>query len=170
MARLNKTKSPKEIEKSAVKRAAKNLHDNPYYSNFLSTIEIDTGVKVNFSDDKKEEFLKTMVDCNGFPSIAAKKMGFYYGSIQYAMKKDPMFSQAIDVLRKSFTQERLDGLEEMSFTQAAKAGCTTERIFQLKAHDPDKYRDKQQNTNTQVNVMVSGITPKDRASKIKVTK
>ena len=84
-----------------------------------------------------------MVDCHGFPSIAANKMGFYYyGSVQYAMKKDPQFAQAVDVLRKSFNQERLDGLEKLSYEQAAEPKNTTERIFQLKSLDPHKYRDR----------------------------
>ena len=93
--------------------------------------------------------------------------GFYFGSIQYAMKKDPMFAQAVEAVRSGFTQERLDGMEEISFEQAKKAGCVTERIFQLKAHDPEKYRERTQPSATQVNVMVAGITPKDRAKVLK---
>ena len=157
----------KELESSAIKRAAKELHDNPYYSNFLDTLEVDTGVQVRFTDDKKEEFLKTLIECHGFPSIAGNRMGFYFGSIQYAMKKDPMFAQAVEAVRSGFTQERLDGMEEISFEQAKKAGCVTERIFQLKAHDPEKYRERTQPSATQVNVMVAGITPKDRAKVLK---
>ena len=160
-------KSTKDLEKSAVKKAVKNLHDNEYYANFLNTLQIDTGKQIRFTDDKKDAFLKTMVDCHGFPSIAANKMGFYYGSIQYAMKNDPLFAQAVDVLRKSFNQERLDGLEKLSYEQASEGKNTAERIFQLKALDPQKYRDRMHNTNTQVNVMVAGITPKDRAKMIK---
>jgi hypothetical protein len=94
-------------------------------------------------------------------------MGFYYGSVQYAMKNDPQFAQAVDVLRKSFNQERLDGLEKLSYEQASESKNTTERIFQLKSLDPHKYRDRMHNTNTQVNVMVAGITPKDRSKMIK---
>tara|TARA_R100000700_G_scaffold21117_1_gene27865 strand:+ start:73 stop:696 length:624 start_codon:yes stop_codon:yes gene_type:complete len=163
----HRKKSPKEMEKSAVKKAVKNLHDNEYYANFLNTLQIDTGKKVRFTDEKKDAFLKTMVECHGFPSIAANKMGFYYGSVQYAMKNDPQFAQAVDVLRKSFNQERLDGLEKLSYEQASEAKNTAERIFQLKSLDPHKYRDRMHNTNTQVNVMVAGITPKDRSKMIK---
>jgi len=166
----HRKKSPKEMEKSAVKKAVKNLHDNEYYANFLNTLQIDTGKKVRFTEDKKDAFLKTMVECHGFPSIAANKMGYYYGSIQYAMKNDPQFAQAVDVLRKSFNQERLDGLEKLSYEQASEGKNTAERIFQLKALDPHKYRDRMQNNNTQVNVMVAGITPKDRAKMIKNVK
>ncbi len=166
----HRKKSPKEMEKSAVKKAVKNLHDNEYYANFLNTLQIDTGKKVRFTEEKKDAFLKTMVDCHGFPSIAANKMGYYYGSVQYAMKKDPQFAQAVDVLRKSFNQERLDGLEKLSYEQAAEPKNTTERIFQLKSLDPHKYRDRMQANNTQVNVMVAGITPKDRAKMIKNVK
>jgi len=166
----HRKKSTKEMEKSAVKKAVKNLHDNEYYANFLNTLQIDTGKKVRFTEDKKDAFLKTMVECHGFPSIAANKMGYYYGSIQYAMKNDPQFAQAVDVLRKSFNQERLDGLEKLSYEQASEGKNTAERIFQLKALDPHKYRDRMQNNNTQVNVMVAGITPKDRAKMIKNVK
>ena len=166
----HRKKSTKEMEKSAVKKAVKNLHDNEYYANFLNTLQIDTGKKVRFTEDKKDAFLKTMVDCHGFPSIAANKMGYYYGSVQYAMKNDPQFAQAVDVLRKSFNQERLDGLEKLSYEQASEGKNTAERIFQLKALDPHKYRDRMQNNNTQVNVMVAGITPKDRAKMIKNVK
>ena len=166
----HRKKSTKEMEKSAVKKAVKNLHDNEYYANFLNTLQIDTGKKVRFTEDKKDAFLKTMVECHGFPSIAANKMGYYYGSVQYAMKNDPQFAQAVDVLRKSFNQERLDGLEKLSYEQASEGKNTAERIFQLKALDPHKYRDRMQNNNTQVNVMVAGITPKDRAKMIKNVK
>ena len=70
----------------------------------------------------------------------------------------------------AFVAERLDGLEKTSFEQAAKPGNITERIFQLKAHDPAKYRDRVNQQNTQVNVVVSGTSPKDRASVLKKMK
>ena len=81
MVNAYRTKTVKELESSAIKRAAKKLHDNPYYSNFLDTLEVDTGVQVRFTDDKKLELLKTLIEWHGFPSIAGNRMGFYFGSI-----------------------------------------------------------------------------------------
>ena len=97
-------------------------------------------------------------------------MGYFPASVRFAMKGDPAFKQAIDTIKDGFLTERLDQLEKLSFTQAAKAGNVTERIFQLKAHAPDKYRDRTNQQNTQVNVMVSGTSPKDRAAILKKMK
>ena len=52
------------------------------------------------------------------------------------MKGDPAFQQAVKEIQQGFLTDRLDELEKLSFTQAGKAGNVTERIFQLKAHDP----------------------------------
>jgi len=53
-------------------------------------------------------------------------------------------------------------LSRLSINQAKKPGCTTERIFQLKALNPHKYRDRSPQQATQINLIVSGTNPKDR--------
>ena len=163
---MAKTKKKKA---DIIKQATKEAHDNPYLKEFLVDYEEETGLKTRFTH-KKKQFLTHLVANNGFVTLAAKEMGYFPASVRFAMKGDPAFRQAISTIQDGFLTERLDQLEKLSFTQAAKAGNVTERIFQLKAHAPNKYRDRTNQQNTQVNVMVSGTSPKDRASILKKMK
>ncbi len=160
---------PKKTKTEVIKQATKKVQDNPYLKDFLKEYEEETGLKTRFTA-KKDKFLSYLVSHNGFISHAAKEMGFFPASVRFAMKGDPAFAQAVQSIREGFVAERLDGLEKTSFEQAAKPGNITERIFQLKAHDPAKYRDRVNQQNTQVNVVVSGTSPKDRASILKTMK
>tara|TARA_R110002072_G_scaffold302358_1_gene484902 strand:- start:422 stop:913 length:492 start_codon:yes stop_codon:yes gene_type:complete len=160
---------PKKTKTQVIKQATKKVQDNPYLKDFLKEYEEETGLKTRFTA-KKDKFLSYLVAHNGFISHAAKEMGFFPASVRFAMKGDPAFAQAVQSIREGFVAERLDGLEKTSFEQAAKPGNITERIFQLKAHDPAKYRDRVNQQNTQVNVVVSGTSPKDRASVLKKMK
>jgi len=160
---------PKTKKMDVIKQATKNAQDNPYLKSFLVEYQEETGLKTRFTE-KKAKFLTYLVANNGFVTPAAKEMGYFPASVRFAMKCDPAFSQAVQEIQQGFMTERLDELEKLSYTQAAKAGNVTERIFQLKAHDPGKYRDRVNLQNTQVNVMVSGTSPKDRASILKKMK
>jgi hypothetical protein len=163
MAKAKKTK----IE--VIKQATKNVQDNPYLGSFLKEYQEETGLKTRFTA-KKNKFLTYLVANNGFITPAAKEMGYFPASVRFAMKADPAFQQAVKAIQDGFMTERLDELEKLSYTQAAKPGNVTERIFQLKAHDPAKYRDRVHQQNTQVNVVVSGTSPKDRANLLKKMK
>ena len=159
----------KKSKADVIKQATKNAQDNPYLQDFLAEYEEETGLKTRFTA-KKDTFLSYLVANNGFISHAAKEMGYFPASVRFAMKGDPAFGQAVKEIQQGFLTDRLDELEKISFTQAAKAGNVTERIYQLKAHDPRKYRDRVNQQNTQVNVMVSGTSPKDRAEVLKKMK
>ena len=159
----------KKTKTEVIKQATKEAYDNPYLKEFLVDYEEETGLKTRFTH-KKKQFLTHLVANNGFITLAAKEMGYFPASVRFAMKGDPAFKQAISTIQHGFLTERLDQLEKLSFTQAAKAGNVTERIFQLKAHSPEKYRDRTNQQNTQVNVMVSGTSPKDRAAILKKMK
>ena len=160
---------PKKTKTQVIKKATKDVQDNPYLKDFLKEYQEETGLQTRFTA-KKDEFLSYLVANNGFISHAAKEMGFFPALVRFAMKGDPAFAQAVQSIREGFVAERLDGLEKTSFEQAAKPGNVTERIFQLKAHDPTKYRDRVNQQNTQVNVVVSGTSPKDRAAVLKKMK
>tara|TARA_R100000654_G_scaffold15425_1_gene32797 strand:+ start:268 stop:831 length:564 start_codon:yes stop_codon:yes gene_type:complete len=159
----------KKSKTEVIKQATKNAQDNPYLKTFLAEYEEETGLKTRFTA-KKDKFLTYLVANNGFISHAAKEMGYFPQSVRFAMKGDPAFQQAVKEIQQGFLTDRLDELEKLSFTQAGKAGNVTERIFQLKAHDPGKYRDRTNQQNTQVNVMVSGTSPKDREAILKKMK
>ena len=160
---------PRKTKTDVIKQATKSEQDNPYLKEFLAEYEEETGLKTRFTQ-KKNKFLKYLVANNGFITPAAKEMGYFPASVRFAMKCDPAFMQAIQTIQDGFMTERLDALEKLSYTQANKPGNVTERIFQLKAHNPAKYRDRVGQQNTQVNVMVSGTSPKDRAAVLKKMK
>lgn len=157
-------------KEKVVAKVTKEIEDNLYMKDFLSQYEKESGLKTKKFPTKKKQFLHQLVACDGFISVAAREMGYYHNSVRFAMIQDPAFSQAVKAIQKGFLAERLDSLEKLSFTQALKPGNTTERIFQLKAHAPDKYRERQRQQNTQVNVTVSGTSPKDRAEALKSLK
>jgi len=141
----------------------KNIMDNPYIKNYFAFRECDSKDKVRKSfSDKKEQYLQYLGDVGGYITLAAKKMGFNHVSVNYAMKNDALFEQAVRAIKDYHQEERLDALEELSINQAKKPGCTTERIFQLKALNPHKYRDRSPQQATQINLIVSGTNPKDR--------
>lgn len=161
-------KKKKETKKDkVVAKVTRDIQDNLYMKDFLAQHEKETGLKTTKFTGKKKQFLHQLVACDGFITVAAKEMGYFHGSVRFAMTSDPAFSQAVKAIQKGFLTERLDALEKLSYTQALKPGNTTERIFQLKAHDPDKYRERQRQQNTQVNVTISGTSPKDRAVALK---
>lgn len=159
----------KKTKIEVIKQATKNVQDNPYLGSFLKEYQEETGLKTRFTA-KKNKFLTYLVANNGFITPAAKEMGYFPASVRFAMKADPAFQQAVKAIQDGFMTERLDELEKLSYTQAGKPGNVTERIFQLKAHNPGKYRDRVNQQNTQVNVMVSGTSPKDRAAILKKMK
>lgn len=163
MAKTKKTKT------EVIMQATKNVQDNPYLGSFLKEYQEETGLKTRFTA-KKNKFLTYLVANNGFITPAAKEMGYFPASVRFAMKGDPAFQQAVKAIQDGFMTERLDELEKLSYTQAGKPGNVTERIFQLKAHNPGKYRDRVNQQNTQVNVVVSGTSPKDRADLLKKMK
>ena len=136
----------KKSKTEVIKQATKNAQDNPYLKTFLADYEEETGLKTRFTA-KKDKFLAYLVANNGFISHAAKEMGYFPQSVRFAMKGDPAFQQAVKEIQQGFLTDRLDELEKLSFTQAGKAGNVTERIFQLKAHDPGKYRDRTNQQN-----------------------
>ena len=159
-------KTDKKVDK-IVAKVTKDIQDNLYMKDFLTQHEKETGLKTTRFTHKKKQFLHQLVACNGFITTAAQEMGYFHGSVRLAMQSDPAFSQAVKAIQNGFLTERLDALEKLSYTQALKAGNITERIFQLKAHAPEKYRERQRQQNTQVNVMISGTSPKDRADALK---
>ena len=159
----------KKTKIEVIKQATKNVQDNPYLGSFLKEYQEETGLKTRFTA-KKNKFLTYLVANNGFITPAAKEMGYFPASVRFAMKADPAFQQAVKAIQDGFMTERLDELEKLSYTQAGKPGNVTERIFQLKAHNPGKYRDRVGQQNTQVNVVVSGTSPKDRAAVLKKMK
>lgn len=149
------------VEEGEQLKPTKNPMDNPYLKNYFAMREMDSKEKRSFVGNK-EEYLQHLGDCGGYITLAAKNMGFTHTSVGYAMKTDALFEQAVRAIQDYHQQERLDSLEELSVNQAKKAGCTTERIFQLKALNPHKYRDRSPQQATQINLMVSGTNPKDR--------
>lgn len=159
----------KTAKESVISKVTKDVQDNAYVKSFLKDYEQETGIKTRFTH-KKKEFIKLLVEHNGFITSAAKELGYFPASVRFAMKGDPAFSQAVKAIQEGFVTERLDALEKLSYTQALKPGNVTERIFQLKAHDPGKYRDRVNQQNTQINVSVSGTSPKDREKILKKMK
>jgi len=160
--------SRKNVEEGSVipnRKPPKDIMDNPYMQNYFTMRECDNKDKGRkLFGDKKEQYLQYLGDCGGYITLAAKNMGFNYISVNRAMKGDALFEQAVRAIKDYKMEERLDTLEELSINQAKKAGCTTERIFQLKALNPHKYRDRAPQQATQINLMVSGTSPKDRLS------
>lgn len=140
----------------------RDLLKNPYYSRFLEMREQEGIVKTKKFPEMKEEFLQELANNGGFITIAESSLGYYQGCANYYRKADALFDQAVGAIKGYYDEARLDELEKLSCLQASQKQNITERIFQLKALHPEKYRDKQPTQATQINVMVSGTNPRDR--------
>ena len=90
------------------------------------------------------DFIAAMVQAEGYKIKAAGLIGMSYKGVYDALIRYPELSQAVDRIRAYYDSQHLAELEDLSITQALKPGCTIERLFQLKAHDPQRYREKSQ--------------------------
>jgi len=87
-------------------------------------------------------FLKILQDKKqkGFLSLAAKVYHVSLSTVQRRLSSNPEFKMAVDSVRQAWHQRRLDQLERLSFDESLKTENVRERLFQLQAHDPAKYR------------------------------
>ena len=118
--------------------------------------------RAKLAPSKYNEFLDILLMCGGIIKVACGEYGISRYALTKAVKENPELREAIYELKEIVRLQRLDDLENISFNNALDPKMITERIFQLKAHSPEMYRDKQPTHATQVNVVVSGTPIKDR--------
>lgn len=87
------------------------------------------------------KFLGILSEEEGYLSRAAKRFGCSLRTAQYRVSEDKDFKQAVYQVREAFRTKRLEALERVSYEQALDPKATRERLFQLKAGDPQRYRD-----------------------------
>lgn len=90
------------------------------------------------------DYLVAMVTAEGYKIKAAGLIGMSYKGVYDALVRYPELSRAVDEIRVYYDSQHLAQLEDLSIRQALKPGCTIERLFLLKAHDPARYREKSQ--------------------------
>ena len=77
--------------------------------------------------------LEATLDNGGYIGLAAESVGLTRGQVYMAGHNFPEFQKALSQIKAYWDWVHLEGLEKVSLTQANKAGCTTERFFQMKA-------------------------------------
>jgi len=96
------------------------------------------------SSAQKRRFLDLLVDARGHITVAAKKFGVGRTTVYQRLREDSDFSMAVNEIRKEIDEQDLAVLAELSINQAMNPKNVTERIFNLNALDPSRYRPKPQ--------------------------
>ena len=94
---------------------------------------------------EQAKFIEILHENRGFVTIAAKKYGVCQRSVTRKMVEFPDFAIAVQNVRVFFEAQVLDQLEEISENCALDKKNITERIFQMNALNPGKYRPRQTN-------------------------
>jgi len=112
------------------------------------------------------QYLEALHRCSGVKTRAAVLIGLSYSAVYRAALSYTEFGDAVDKVKALWDDKNLAALEEVSMIQAMKPGNITERIFNLKALNPNKYREKVVPGPGKLNI-VFGFTipggPSDRA-------
>ena len=94
------------------------------------------------------EYLIALDKAEGYLAKAAKMIGKSYSTTYKARLANADFFNVVEKMKAEWDSRHLAELEEISMTQAKKPGNVTERIFNMKALNPAKYRDKTMHSNT----------------------
>lgn len=118
------------------------------------TIDPETGFLENpayandFDAQRKKDWLRIFAE-NGLGFYrTCEKLGVSHSTVNKHYQIDPVFKQLLDQTRIRYGDE----LEAVSRQNALNPKSVIERIFQLKAHFPEKYADQR---NSQANLNIS---------------
>lgn len=106
------------------------------------------------------DVIQALVDGEGWIERAAKALNLHRATIYRVMGKDGAFRDAVYAVQDMFRRHRLEKMEVISTDEALDPKNVRERIFQLGAHDPGKYRSKQQVGPTSINIQFGFQLPK----------
>jgi hypothetical protein len=105
-----------------------------------------------FDSDKKLAFIQLFKD-NGLKFWrTCAELGVKGDTVHKHYDMDPAFKAAVDHAKTEFYDE----LEGISRQNALNPRSVIERIFQLKAHFPDKYGDNKRETAHQITINIDG--------------
>ena len=105
------------------------------------------------------EYLEALEKTRGAKKKAAELIGLSYSAVHKAGLSHPDLDDAIRQIRALYDDQNLDELGNLSMLQAMKPGNITERIFNLKALDPSRYRDHAQPTTPVINIVMGFTIP-----------
>ena len=88
-------------------------------------------------------YLEALSECRGRALDAAKAMNMSHSTVWKSRQKYPEFEKAYQEIKGVWNDAVLEGLEARSIDEAMNKSVA-DRIFQLKALNPPKYREKQQ--------------------------
>lgn len=107
-----------------------------------------------FTEDRKALFLDALRECANV-TVAARSVGISLGAVYNHRKDDPLFAErfqealdeAIDMLEHEAHRRAFKGVDEPVFYKGEECGSITKYSdglaqFLLKAHRPDKYRER----------------------------
>lgn len=94
--------------------------------------------------EEKLVFIKLLQECDGYEVRAAEKFGCSTRTVRRRKSEDPEFAKAVEEVRWERDQRNLADLATLSLERARDPKNVTERIFNLNALDPGKYRPKPQ--------------------------
>lgn len=121
-----------------------------------NTIDPQTGFTENlaysygFNAAKKQEFIDCLVE-NGLGLYeTCHAIGIKRDTLNKHYHNDPAFKQALDEARLQYSAR----LEAVSMKNALNPRSVIERIFQLKSIFPEKYGDKRDNSQVNVNISI----------------
>lgn len=107
-----------------------------------------------FTEDRKALFLDALRECANV-TVAARSVGISPGTVYNHRKDDPLFAErfqealdeAVDMLEYEAHRRAFEGTKEPVFYKGGECGTITKYSdglaqFLLKAHRPDKYRER----------------------------
>ena len=101
------------------------------------------------------EYLIALDKAEGHLAKASKMIGKTYAVTYKArMAESGLFFNAVAKITDQWDSRHLAELEEVSMTQAKKPGNITERLFNMKALNPGKYREKATPISPVINITV----------------
>lgn len=101
------------------------------------------------------EYLIALDKAEGHLLKASKMIGKSYSTTYKArMAESGLFFNAVAKITDQWDSRHLAELEEVSMTQAKKPGNITERLFNMKALNPGKYREKATPMSPVINITV----------------
>ena len=117
--------------------------------------------------DQRQNFLDILKEKDGNITATAKVLDVSKRTIYRRMAEDQEFKRSVELVRWECDEEFVDALEAVSRKCALEEKNVRERLAQLKANMPHKYRERGHPFQTLINVTVAGIPIKDREKEIK---
>lgn len=159
---------PKSIESADQK--VQDVYTNTLFKAYQDKLKREKhgrGPTQRFAAKRFSEFFVLLDKNEGNIVVSCREMSppISYQSAKHAMRTIPDFNRVAQFLRQMGDEMRLGHLEDISRTQAEEPKNVAERMFQLKALDPSRYRDVYKGPMPNIEINIHSVPPPERFKK-----